>query len=77
MELDCRPSQLALAWLLSRGKDIIPIPGTKRVERLVENAGALDLALEPGILARIDALFPKGAARGARYHEQAMKAVNR
>jgi len=76
-ENNCRPSQLALAWVLSRGRDIVPIPGTKRVERLEENVAALDLSPAPEVLARLDALFPKGAARGERYHEQAMKAVNR
>ena len=72
----CRPAQLALAWLLARGEDIFPIPGTKRVERLEENAGALDVVLTPDDLARLDAAFPPGAAKGTRYHEQAMKALN-
>ena len=71
----CRPSQLALAWLLAR--DVFPIPGTKRVERLEENAGALDVVLTSDDLARLDAAFPPGAAKGTRYHEQAMKALNR
>jgi aryl-alcohol dehydrogenase-like predicted oxidoreductase len=73
----CRPAQLALAWLLARGLDIFPIPGTKRVERLEENAGALDVVLTSDDLARLDAAFPPGAAKGTRYHEQAMKALNR
>lgn len=73
----CRPSQLALAWLLARGQDIFPIPGTKRTERLEENAGALEVVLGTEDLARLDAVFPAGAAKGARYHEQAMKALNR
>jgi aryl-alcohol dehydrogenase-like predicted oxidoreductase len=73
----CRPSQLALAWLLARGQDIFPIPGTKRPERLEENAGALEVVLGTEDLARLDAVFPAGAARGTRYHEQAMKALNR
>ena len=73
----CRPSQLALAWLLARGQDIFPIPGTKRTERLEENAGALEVVLGTEDLARLDAVFPAGAARGTRYHEQAMKALNR
>jgi len=76
-EKKCRPAQLALAWLLARGADIFPIPGTKRVERLEENAGALNVALTADDLARLDAAFPPGAARGTRYHEQAMKALNR
>ncbi|MGE5188990.1 MAG: aldo/keto reductase [Gemmatimonadota bacterium] len=72
-----RPSQIALAWLLARGRDIVPIPGTKRVERLEENAGALGVRLDPEDLARIDSAFPPGAAAGTRYPEQAMRAVNR
>lgn len=76
-EKKCRPAQLALAWLLARGPDIFPIPGTKRVERLEENAGALEVKLTPEDLARLDAAFPPGAAKGTRYHEQAMKALNR
>ncbi len=76
-EKKCRPSQVALAWLLARGNDIVPIPGTKRVERLEENAGALDVRLTPEDLARIDKAFPPGSATGARYPEHAMRAVNR
>jgi len=75
-EKKCRPAQLALAWLLARGEDIFPIPGTKRVERLEENAGALDVVLTSDDLSRLDAAFPPGAAKGTRYHEQAMKALN-
>jgi aryl-alcohol dehydrogenase-like predicted oxidoreductase len=74
-EKKCRPSQLALAWLLAQ--DIVPIPGTRRVERLEENAAALEIVLVPADLARLDAAFPAGAARGTRYNEQAMKALNR
>lgn len=73
----CRPAQVALAWLLARGEDVIPIPGTKRVERLEENAGAMEVVLTSEDLARIDAMFPAGAARGERYSEQAMMALNR
>ena len=73
----CRPAQLALAWLLSRGHDIFPIPGTKHVNRLEENVGALQVQLAPEEVARLDAAFPLGAAAGARYSEQAMKAVHR
>ncbi len=76
-EKKCRPSQVALAWLLARGKDIVPIPGTKRVERLEENAGALGIRLSGEDLARIDKAFPPGAAAGMRYPEPAMRAVNR
>lgn len=73
----CRPSQLALAWLLARGQDIFPIPGTKRVSRLEENVGALEISLTPDEVARLDAAFPVGATAGPRYPEQAMKAVHR
>ena len=73
----CRPAQLALAWLLSRGQDIFPIPGTKHVNRLEENAGALQIPLTAEELARLDSAFPMGAAAGTRYPEQAMKAVHR
>jgi len=77
IEKKCRPAQIALAWLLSRGEDVFPIPGTKRVERLEENAGALEVVLTVEDLSRINAAFPAGAARGERYSEQAMKALNR
>lgn len=73
----CRPAQLALAWLLARGQDIFPIPGTKRVDRLEENAAATVLELSAEDISRLDAAFPAGAARGTRYPEQAMKAVHR
>jgi aryl-alcohol dehydrogenase-like predicted oxidoreductase len=76
-EKKCTPAQLALAWLLARGPDIFPIPGTKRVERLKENAGAMNVNLTPEDIARLDAAFPPGAAKGTRYPEQAMKALNR
>lgn len=73
----CRPAQVALAWLLARGEDVFPIPGTKRVERLEENAGAMEVVLTSEDLSRIDAMFPAGAAKGERYSEQAMRALNR
>ncbi len=73
----CPPAQLALAWLLARGQDIFPIPGTKHVNRLEENVGALQVPLTPEEVARLDAAFPAGAAAGTRYPEQAMKAVHR
>ncbi|HEU4949543.1 MAG TPA: aldo/keto reductase [Candidatus Deferrimicrobiaceae bacterium] len=76
-EKQCAPPQLALAWLLAKGDDIVPIPGTKRRDRLEENLGALEVTLTPEDLARIDAAFPPGIAAGARYPEPAMKAVNR
>jgi len=69
-------SQLALAWVLAQGDDVVPIPGTAHVAHLEENLKALDLALTPEDLARIDAVAPKGAAAGLRYPERAMAAVN-
>jgi aryl-alcohol dehydrogenase-like predicted oxidoreductase len=74
---DCTPSQLALAWLLARGDDIVPIPGTKRVQYLEENVGALNVRLTADDLARIDAIAPRGAAAGLRYTEAGMRSVNR
>jgi aryl-alcohol dehydrogenase-like predicted oxidoreductase len=73
----CTPSQLALAWVLAQGDDIVPIPGTKRRTYLEENAGAGDLALTPDELAQIDAVFPRDAAAGLRYPEAMMRAVGR
>jgi aryl-alcohol dehydrogenase-like predicted oxidoreductase len=75
-EKNCAPAQLALAWVLAQGEDIVPIPGTKRRKYLDENAGALDVQLTPDDLRRIDEAFPQGTAAGLRYPEQAMKAVN-
>ncbi len=75
-EKRCTPAQLALAWLLNRGPDIVPIPGTKQRRRLEENVGALGIQLTSRELARIDAVAPKGAAAGERYPERAMKLVN-
>ena len=76
-EKKCTPSQLALAWLLAQGSDIIPIPGTKRRKYLEENVGALKVKLTPEDLRRIDEVAPHGAAAGTRYPEAAMAAVNR
>ncbi len=72
----CTPAQLALAWLLSRGNDIVPIPGTKQRTRLEENVRALDIRLTSDELKRIDAVAPIGAAAGDRYAGAGMKAVN-
>jgi aryl-alcohol dehydrogenase-like predicted oxidoreductase len=74
-EKGCTPAQLALAWLLAQGKDIIPIPGSKRKDRIEENVGALSVKLTPEDLARISASIPAGAAAGLRYPEGAMKRV--
>jgi len=75
-EKGCTPAQLALAWLLNRGPDIVPIPGTKQRRRLEENVGALGIRLTSRDLARIDAVAPKGAAAGERYPERGMQLVN-
>ncbi len=73
----CSPSQLALAWLLAQGGDIVPIPGTKRIPYLEENVAAVEIALTPAELASIGAALPAGAAIGTRYPEAGMAAVNR
>lgn len=75
-EKGIKPSQLALAWTLAQGEDIVPIPGTKRRTYLEENAGALEAILTPDDLARINAVAPKDAAVGARYSEVMMATVN-
>ncbi len=72
-----RPSQIALAWVLARGDDIVPIPGTKRRTYLEENIAALEVPLTPEDLARIEAAFPRNAAAGPRYPEAMMRSVNR
>lgn len=73
----CTASQMALAWVLAQGSDIVPIPGTKRRKYLEENAGAVDIELTAEELEAIQAIFPPGAAAGPRYGEAMMKAVNR
>jgi aryl-alcohol dehydrogenase-like predicted oxidoreductase len=70
-------SQLALAWVMARGKDIVPIPGTKRRKYLEENAAASEVVLTPDDMNRIEALAPKGVAAGMRYPEAGMRNVNR
>jgi aryl-alcohol dehydrogenase-like predicted oxidoreductase len=72
----CTASQLALAWVLAQGEDIVPIPGTKRAKYLEENAGALEVELTAQDLARIDQIAPKGAAAGPRYPEALMASIN-
>jgi aryl-alcohol dehydrogenase-like predicted oxidoreductase len=74
-EKQCTPAQLALAWLLARGRDIVPIPGTKRRKYLEENAGAVAIALTTEEIVRLDAAVPVGGAAGPRYPERAMAAV--
>jgi aryl-alcohol dehydrogenase-like predicted oxidoreductase len=75
--LGVTPGQLALAWVLAQGPGVVPIPGTKRVRYLEENAAAAAITLPPAILAELDAAAPRGATAGARYPESAMRAVNR
>ena len=72
---NCTPGQLALAWLLAQGEDIVPIPGTKHQDRLIENIGALSIKLGAGDLAQISAAIPVGAVAGLRYPEGQMKSV--
>jgi aryl-alcohol dehydrogenase-like predicted oxidoreductase len=76
-EKDCTPAQLALAWLLARGKDIVPIPGTKKRIRLEENLGALLVKLNDRDLKNIEEIAPIGIAAGTRYPEAFMNSVNR
>lgn len=75
-EKSVKPSQLALAWVLAQGDDIVPIPGTTRRDHLEENMAALDIALTAEDIKRINAVAPKGAAAGMRYDEYGMKTVN-
>jgi len=76
-EKRCTPAQLALAWVLAQGNDIVPIPGTKRRRYVEENVAALEVEITSEDLRRIDEVAPKGAAAGLRYPEAAMAAVNR
>jgi aryl-alcohol dehydrogenase-like predicted oxidoreductase len=75
-EKGCTPSQLALAWVLAQGDDIVPIPGTKHRKYLEENVAAIKVRLAPADLQRIDRVLPPGAAAGTRYPEQGMRGVN-
>ena len=75
-EKGCRPSQLALAWVLAQGEDVTAIPGTKRLKYLEENEGALRVSLSQQELEQIDSLAPKGSASGDRYPALSMKYVN-
>jgi aryl-alcohol dehydrogenase-like predicted oxidoreductase len=70
------PAQLAIAWVLNRGNDIIPIPGTTRVKHIEENVKSVDIKLTDDELKQIEDIFPKGAASGLRYPEPAMKTIN-
>lgn len=70
-------AQLALAWVLAQGQDLVPIPGTRRITTLEQNAAAADIVLTPDDLARIEAVFPRGAAAGERYAPGGMSSLNR
>jgi aryl-alcohol dehydrogenase-like predicted oxidoreductase len=72
----CTPAQLALAWLLAQGKDIVPIPGTKQRRYLEENVGALQVELSPSDLEEIEEVAPKGVAAGERYNEASMRTID-
>ncbi len=72
---NCTPAQLALAWVLAKGEDLVPIPGTKRRKYLDENIRALDVALSSADLQRLEEIAPLGIAAGTRYPEQHMRAV--
>ena len=72
----CTPAQLALAWLLAQGKDVVPIPGTKQRRYLEENIDALQIELSASDLEQIEEVAPKGAAAGDRYHEAGMRTIN-
>ena len=76
-EKGCRPTQLALAWVLARGEDVVPIPGTKRVAYLEENLAAEAVALEPSEIETLDRLCPPGAAVGERYGAVAAAFIDR
>ena len=75
-EAGCTPPQLALAWLLSQGADVVPIPGTRRRARLEENVAALEVGLSPALRREIDEVFRAGAAAGERYTPAGMRTVN-
>ena len=76
-EKGCSTAQLALAWVLAQGDDVVPIPGTKRIKYLDENIAALDVKLDDEDLKRLDEILPPGAAAGERYHARGMETVNR
>ncbi len=77
IEKKCKPSQLALAWVMAQGEDIVPIPGTKRRKYLEQNADAAEIRLSSSDLATLDQAFPKDAAAGQRYPEHVMALVDR
>jgi aryl-alcohol dehydrogenase-like predicted oxidoreductase len=73
----CTPAQLALAWLLNRHDDVVPIPGTSSIKRLEENAAAVDIELTDTDLARIEEATPKDATVGDRYDSRMIRLINR
>lgn len=75
-EKNCTPAQLSLAWVLAQGEDILPIPGTKRIEYLKQNIAALTVKLDSNDLARLDKIAPRGSAHGTRYTSDMMKTYN-
>jgi len=75
-EVGCTPSQLAIAWLLHQGKDILPIPGTRSVEHLVDDLGAAEVVLSADVIARLDALINQHTVHGDRYNEQSNREVD-
>jgi aryl-alcohol dehydrogenase-like predicted oxidoreductase len=75
-EIGCTPAQAALAWLLAQGDDVVPIPGTKRLRYLEENAGAASVTLSEKQVAALSAAVPVGAVVGARYSEPSMRLLN-
>jgi aryl-alcohol dehydrogenase-like predicted oxidoreductase len=75
VEKHCTPAQLALAWVLAQGEDLVPIPGTKRRKYLEDNLGALNVSLSQAELARINEIAPKGTTAGLRYPAEVMKRI--
>ena len=75
-EKGCSTAQLALAWVLAQGDDVVPIPGTRRIKYLDENIAALDVQLGAEDLRRLDEILPPGAASGERYHARGMESIN-
>jgi aryl-alcohol dehydrogenase-like predicted oxidoreductase len=75
-EVGCSPSQLALAWLLHQGEDIIPIPGTTSVDHLLDDLGAVQVQLDAGLMARLNALINERTVAGDRYNAQANSEVD-
>jgi aryl-alcohol dehydrogenase-like predicted oxidoreductase len=75
-EKGCTAAQLALAWVLAQGEDIVPIPGTRHIKYLDENIDALEVKLTSADLKRLDEILPPGAAAGTRYHARGMESIN-